>query len=663
MVNRVTFARLVTMSLTSVCFAILLSSGPMAPPAAAESPGTCSSVLLSGSSWLGGGGVNVMSNGADEGTGASCGGTSYVNGVVAGSEWQCVELINRLYLTKGWIRSTWHGNGGRSSPGAADSLYDEAPAGLSKQPNGSISYVGPGDEVSIDIYESGSFVADGHALIVNTAGRVSSGSVPLVSENSGSPSDATPQIDGTLSGGTLTIPGGGGWSYTVIGVVHAPGGGAPGDGSFVQVAGSAAIYRIAGDAPLYVSNWSAFGGSQPYTVISQQQFNALRPYPADGTFISSTSDGRVYEIAGGAPEYVSAADANKVPGWGSRPVVGVDQWDIANTSNPAAHLRPYPVDGTVIYNVDDGRVYVVAGGAPEYVSAADASQVPAYESNPHIGLSGYEFSNYQHLRPDPADGTLISNVDTGRAYVVAGGAPEWISAADASKIPGWGRQAVTALSGYEFGSYQHLRSYPLDGTFLVTTSGKIYRVAGRAPFAISSWSVYRGIQPHVTIDQWDIDNAGAPGIGLRSAPVDGTVVEGLPSRSYWSFSGGYRSPSALSPSAVQVDDLGLAAYPQVSAGSSGGPGGSAGSAAPGGARSLAGASGTMPHGGDVCVVPRLRHMTVGKARRALKRAHCGLGKVRRPHHRRHHHTLRVEWQSAKPRSRHKHNYRVAITLR
>lgn len=41
-----------------------------------------------------GGGVDVYSNGADEGTGESCGG---------GDHYQCVELVNRLYQAKGWI--------------------------------------------------------------------------------------------------------------------------------------------------------------------------------------------------------------------------------------------------------------------------------------------------------------------------------------------------------------------------------------------------------------------------------------------------------------------------------------------------------------------------------------------------------------------------------
>ena len=574
------------------------------------------------------------------------------------------------------------------------------PSPQSSTSPGTTSDLQPGDVVYFDYNASNGLNYIDHAGIYLGGGNVLS----AISEKYGI---GTHSISWYQAGGLHFVGAKRYWS----------GGEAPADGSFVQVSGSPAIYRIVGGAPLYVSTWTAFGGSQPVSAISQQQFDSVRAYPADGTFISSTADGRCYEVAGGAPEYISAADASNVPGWGAKPVIGIDQWDIDNTANPAAHLRPYPVDGTVIYNVDDGRVYVTAGGAPEYVSAADASHVPAYVSNPHTGLSGYEFSNYQHLRPYPADGTviynvddgrvyvlaggapeyvsaadasdvpayvsnphtglsgyefsnyqhlrpypsdgtLLSNVDDGRAYVVAGGAPEWISAADASRIPGWGTQAVTALSGYEFGADQHLRPYPADGTFLVTTSSKIYRVAGQAPFPISRWSVFGGIKPYVTIDQWDVDNAGGPYIALRSTPVNGTVVEGLPSDLYWLFTGGYRSRTSPTSPSVQVDDIGLNSYPQASSGGgSGGTGGSAGSAGPG----PSGGSGRSSSHGAVCVVPRLHHMTLSQARRALLRAHCRLGHVRRPRQPRHG-TLRVNRQSSPARSRHRARYAVNVRL-
>jgi hypothetical protein len=195
-------------------------AGSAAVPAV--SSGVCGSTLLAGPKWLGGLGVDVKSNGADQGSGTSCGGTSYVNHIKAGYEWQCTELVDRLYLTRGWITSSWYGNGGDSSPTSHDSMYDRAPASLAKQPNGSISYVGPGDVVSVNEYDNGAFFPDGHVLIVNAAKKITSGTINLVSQNFGSPSDAIAMNTATLSGGTLTLPSSGGWSYAVIGVVHAP---------------------------------------------------------------------------------------------------------------------------------------------------------------------------------------------------------------------------------------------------------------------------------------------------------------------------------------------------------------------------------------------------------------------------------------------------------
>lgn len=53
-------------------------------------------IIVSGDAWLGGGGVNIMSN----------------QGRTLTGPWQCVELVNRLYETKGWINpGTWTGNG------------------------------------------------------------------------------------------------------------------------------------------------------------------------------------------------------------------------------------------------------------------------------------------------------------------------------------------------------------------------------------------------------------------------------------------------------------------------------------------------------------------------------------------------------------------------
>jgi len=187
--------------------------------AGAEAPGPCGTVLLPTTEWLGGAGVDVYSNGTYQGTGTDCakpGGVAYnyVNGVKTGQKWQGTELVNRLYLSKGWIKTTWAG-----SPGST--FYADAPSNLTKQANGSVSRLGPGDVVDIDIFHNGT--ANGaEVLVVNDSQAASNGTVTTVSQNTGSPSDATVQSDVSISHGTVAAPSTGSRTYTVIGVIHSP---------------------------------------------------------------------------------------------------------------------------------------------------------------------------------------------------------------------------------------------------------------------------------------------------------------------------------------------------------------------------------------------------------------------------------------------------------
>jgi hypothetical protein len=308
---------------------VLPAGGALFPVAAGAVVPACGSVLLAGTSWLNGGGVDVLSNGPNQGTGVSCNG---------GTQYQCTELINRLYQTKGWITSTWHGNGGRSSVSARDSMYDEAPAGLTKDANGSISSVSPGDVVSINEYDHGTFLEDGHVLIVNTASTVTSGSVSLVSQNGGSTTSAATSRTANLNGGTLTLASSGSFSYEVIGVVHAPNGTPPTDGSFVSNRGH--VYRIAGGAPLGISDCGPLGGCPGLTAVDDQTLASLAPVPADGTFLEEAGAG-IYRVAGGAP--LALSDCTPF-GNGCDHRVAVNQSTIVNLD----HLRAAPSVGTVL---------------------------------------------------------------------------------------------------------------------------------------------------------------------------------------------------------------------------------------------------------------------------------------------------------------------------
>jgi surface antigen len=119
--------------------------------------------------------------------------------------------------------------------------------------------------------------------------------------------------------------------------------GTPPNGAFVSYQG--AVYRMAGSAPIYVSSWSAFGGPQPTTTLTDQQWASLPQFPADGTFITGAQRGEVYRIAGGAPVYVSTWSAFG----GQQPTMSIDVAAIDNAGGGGVwnHLNYRPADGTL----------------------------------------------------------------------------------------------------------------------------------------------------------------------------------------------------------------------------------------------------------------------------------------------------------------------------
>src|SRR6266568_6186444 len=159
---------------------------------------------VAGSGWMGGGGVPIYSNGTNAPAGPSPDTYNSVNGITSGIKWQCVELVNRLYITKSWITSTWSGYGYQ--------MYGNTPTNLipNKQPQGSITYINPGDVVAM----SGGWGNYGHVAVVSS---VSGSSFTIASQNTNVVYDTS----FGLSNGNITYSGWG--TYTMQGVIHNPG--------------------------------------------------------------------------------------------------------------------------------------------------------------------------------------------------------------------------------------------------------------------------------------------------------------------------------------------------------------------------------------------------------------------------------------------------------
>ena len=141
----------------------------------AQAAPTCGDVLIKGSQWLQGDGVDVKSNGANTFTGVSCNGVSVSNPTVQyGYGFQCVELAARLYRVRNW--GTVFADGG---PTAGNARYGakylpEGSSGLSFYPVTTTYVPVPGDL----IIESGS--GYGHVSVVDQIETGTNGTTTIV---------------------------------------------------------------------------------------------------------------------------------------------------------------------------------------------------------------------------------------------------------------------------------------------------------------------------------------------------------------------------------------------------------------------------------------------------------------------------------------------------
>jgi len=212
-------------------------------------------------------------------------------------------------------------------------------------------------------------------------------------------------------------------------------------------------------------------------------------------------------------------------------------------------------DGSFVEVSGTTNVYEIAGDAPLLVEDwADVGGIA-----PVTQITRAQFSG---LNSVTANGTFLTT-ESGAAYRVAGGAPLLVS----SWAGFGGAQRAVLIDQWDIDNagnpLAHLNPFPANGTFLRTTTGAIYRVAGGAALGVSSWARVGGVRPAVVIDEWDIDHIVDPPAHLNAVPAGGTLVEGLPSRTYWEFVGGRRKAVAPTPAAVAVDDLALLPFADV----------------------------------------------------------------------------------------------------
>lgn len=239
------------------------------------------------------------------------------------------------------------------------------------------------------------------------------------------------------------------------------------DGTFVHATDSGHVFRMAGGVPIYISSWAPFGGPKSTVATTQAAVNGLG-LPRNNTFIVGAETGQVYRIAGGAPIYI----ADWTPFGGAQPTVSVSQWSIDNAGNPLSHLATVPGDGTFVHGVETGRVYRIAGGAPIYIN----NWAHLGGSAPTVAVSQWSIdvasgSTHTHLRSYPSNGTFIHGAETGRVYRVHEGRPIYVP----SWTPYGGVQPLTTVSQWSVdnagNSLTHLSGNPYGFLDSVTAVG------------------------------------------------------------------------------------------------------------------------------------------------------------------------------------------------
>ena len=134
----------------------------------------------------------------------------------------------------------------------------------------------------------------------------------------------------------------------------------PPNGTFVRGREDGAVYRLVGGAPLWVSTWTAFGGTRATHLMSTATIASLPRYPKNGTYLRGAQRREMYVVAGGAPVFVSAW-AN-VGGLHAYTTVDQNAIDRAGSGGRYNHLSYRPVDGSYLRGTTSKRVYQMKGG-------------------------------------------------------------------------------------------------------------------------------------------------------------------------------------------------------------------------------------------------------------------------------------------------------------
>jgi hypothetical protein len=280
-------------------------------------------------------------------------------------------------------------------------------------------------------------------------------------------------------------------------------------------------------------------------------------------------------------------------------------WDIAR-----GLVLSTPTSGYVLDGFGGIHPFAAAGTSdPPSVTPADKAYWPNWDIARGIVLStpssGYTLDGFGGLHPFAGGGAAMPPAPDGRAAY-------WSNWDIARSVT-----LATPTTGYVLDGYGGIHPFAPAGTDLPSVSGSTPYWRG--------WDVFDAI---------GYDRSTGTGVMADAAYLDGSG--GIVS----TFTGPV-TPAADSTATPSPDG-------NSSSGSTGTRSGGTAVGLPIAAR---------------CVVPRLKHLTLRQARRALQHAHCRVGSVRQRPHRRNHRAARVVSQSPRPHKQRPADYPINITLK
>jgi cell wall-associated NlpC family hydrolase len=468
----------------------------------------------------------------------------------------------------------------------------------------SLSSVQPGDLV----YFGGSASDVEHVGIVVSGSGDSAEIVSAVDEGTGI---TTKTVSWFLAGfnwvGAVAIPGVG----NTVG-----GGGSSGppmtNGSFVRTP-NGSIYVVAGGAAIHVDSCAPLGGCAG--LVELPNLAGYASEPSNGTFLriaDGPNTGLVARVAGGVPLGLDTCEGIE----GCNTAVNIDSGGYSEYANAHQTIQ----NGTflrVADGPDTGLIGRVVGGvllglvtcegiegcdtavnvdedaynwyAAQYHSIANGTFIRVADG-PDTGLIGRvvggvllglptcegiegcdtavnvdedAYNYYAAEFHTIANGTFMrvaDGPDTGLIGRVVGGVLLGLVTCEGIE----GCDTAVNVPESTYGYYADEFHTIANGTFVRVADGPdtglIARAAGGALLGLTTCEPLEECQGQVNVDA----NAFNSYTAEHPEPANGTILEGLPSGTYWSINNGERTPASASAQAVAVDDTSVDWYPLAS---------------------------------------------------------------------------------------------------